>query len=122
MHPYCVVPLPVVLPRTPGEAAGPPATAPAAPEPTSPGSVPPGDVAPGLQRVWAELIDRLSRREVEVLQELVDGHSFADAAGNLFVSRHTFRTHSKNILAKLGVHSSLEAVSVAARAGMRPRS
>lgn len=73
------------------------------------------------RQAWEEMIERLSRREREVLQELVDGHSFAQAASNLYVSRHTFRTHAKNILAKLGVHSSLEAVSVGARAGMRPR-
>ena len=72
-------------------------------------------------RFWSDQLSTLSKREREVLQELVDGYPFADAAARLFVSRHTFRTHMKNILAKFDVHSSLEAVSIGVRAGMRPR-
>lgn len=71
--------------------------------------------------VWRAQLDSLSKREHEVLQELIDGYTFVEAAARLYVSRHTFRTHMKNILAKLGVHSSLEAVSVGVRAGLRPR-
>lgn len=71
--------------------------------------------------LWSAQLDTLSNREHEVLQELVDGYGFTEAAARLFVSRHTFRTHMKNILAKFDVHSSLEAVSIGVRAGMRPR-
>ena len=63
----------------------------------------------------------LSRRELEVLQYLVDGVNQIAIAEELFVSPHTVRTHVRNILAKMGAHSSLEAVSLAVRAGMRPR-
>jgi DNA-binding CsgD family transcriptional regulator len=64
----------------------------------------------------------LSPREFEVLQYLLDGRNQTATAEELFVSPHTVRTHVRNILAKLGAHSSLEAVSLAVRAGMRPRS
>jgi predicted phosphoribosyltransferase len=37
-----------------------------------------------------------------------------------YISHHTFRTHVKNILTKLGAHSSIEAVSIAVCAGVRP--
>lgn len=65
-------------------------------------------------------IAQLSRREHEVLQELVDGKSHEAAAQDLYISHHTFRTHVKNILTKLGAHSSIEAVSIAVCAGVRP--
>lgn len=65
-------------------------------------------------------IEMLSRREREVLQELVDGKSHDAAAADLYISHHTFRTHVKNILTKFGAHSSIEAVSIAVCAGMRP--
>jgi DNA-binding CsgD family transcriptional regulator len=65
-------------------------------------------------------ISQLSPREREVLQELVDGRSHEAAAQDLFISPHTFRTHVKNILTKLGAHSSIEAVSIAVCAGVRP--
>lgn len=65
-------------------------------------------------------ISQLSRREREVLQELVDGKSHEAAAQDLYISHHTFRTHVKNILTKLGAHSSIEAVSIAVCAGVRP--
>lgn len=65
-------------------------------------------------------ISQLSRREREVLQELVDGKSHEAAAQDLYISHHTFRTHVKNILTKLDAHSSIEAVSIAVCAGVRP--
>lgn len=66
------------------------------------------------------MIATLSPREHEVLQELVDGKSHDAAAQDLYISQHTFRTHVKNILTKLGAHSSIEAVSIAVCAGVRP--
>lgn len=47
----------------------------------------------------------LSRREREVLQILVRGHSYQEIAERLFVSIETVRTHVRNIYRKLGVHS-----------------
>lgn len=65
-------------------------------------------------------ISHLSPRELEVLQELVDGKSHESAAQDLYISHHTLRTHVKNILTKLDAHSSIEAVSIAVCAGIRP--
>lgn len=69
---------------------------------------------------WQALVDTLSAREREVLQLMVRGLSRREIASTLFISLNTVRTHVKSILAKLGVHASLEAVSLALRAGMRP--
>lgn len=64
--------------------------------------------------------EQLSAREIDVVQQLVDGHSTDQGAAALYISRHTFRTHVKNIYRKLGTHSSLELVSLAVEMGMRP--
>ena len=69
---------------------------------------------------WEQLVDGLTRREHEVLELMVAGFDRPSIARQLEISLNTVRTHTKNILAKLGVHSSLEAVSVALRAGVRP--
>jgi DNA-binding NarL/FixJ family response regulator len=51
----------------------------------------------------------LSQRERGVLVELVAGLDHHAIAAKLHLSPHTTRTHTQNILAKLGVHSRLEA-------------
>ena len=55
----------------------------------------------------------LTSREREVLERLVRGESTATLARAMDVSYHTARTHIQNVLAKLGVHSKLEAVAFA---------
>jgi DNA-binding NarL/FixJ family response regulator len=71
--------------------------------------------------VWAELVDCLSDRERDVLELMVAGLDRKQIAQELMISFNTVRTHVKNVLAKLGAHSTVEAVSVALRAGVRPR-
>lgn len=68
-----------------------------------------------------ERIDVLSHREREVLLQMVDGKPVNRIAAESLVSTNTVRTHVRSILAKLGVHSRLEAVRVARGAGLRPR-
>jgi len=70
--------------------------------------------------VWVELIDSLSEREREVLELMVAGLDRHQIAEELMISFNTVRTHVKHVLAKLGAHSTVEAVSVALRAGVRP--
>ena len=53
----------------------------------------------------------LGSREREVLAELADGLDNNAIATKLHLSPHTVRTHTQNILTKLGVHSRLEAAS-----------
>ena len=57
------------------------------------------------------LPDRLSGRELEVLQLLASDLDGPDIARHLVVSLHTVRTHTKAIYAKLGVNSRRAAVS-----------
>jgi PAS domain S-box-containing protein len=57
----------------------------------------------------------LTRRELEILRLLTEGCNTADAAGRLRVSQSTVRNHVQNMLAKLGLHSRLEAVAYASR-------
>jgi PAS domain S-box-containing protein len=57
----------------------------------------------------------LSRRELEMLRLMADGLSTRAAAERLRVSPATVRNHVQNILAKLGVHSRLEAVAFATK-------
>jgi len=58
---------------------------------------------------------RLTRRETEVLELMATGLSTARIADVLSVSRTTVRNHIEHLLAKLSVHSKLEAVVYAAR-------
>jgi DNA-binding NarL/FixJ family response regulator len=60
----------------------------------------------------------LSSREMEVLRELARGGTRFDIAEELGISPNTVRTHTQSILAKLGVHSSVAAVTLARRAGL----
>ena len=60
----------------------------------------------------------LSPREREVLELLTWGLTTREIASRLFVSVHTVRNHVRNITAKLGVGSKVEAVAVALRDGL----
>lgn len=62
------------------------------------------------------LLAALTPREREVLACLADGDGRRDVAERLYLSANTVRTHLQNLMAKLGVHSSLEAVAVTRRA------
>lgn len=63
-------------------------------------------------------IERLTRREKEVLQALAEGMDSKEIAQNLHITVETERTHMVNILTKLGVHSRLQALVFAARHGV----
>ncbi|MCB4809599.1 response regulator transcription factor [Tamlana sp. 62-3] len=56
---------------------------------------------------------KLTKREVEVLEQLSKGLSYNLIAENLFLSRGTVRKHIENIYKKLQVHNKLEAVQKA---------
>jgi DNA-binding NarL/FixJ family response regulator len=60
----------------------------------------------------------LTSREREVLRLLVNGASNKDMAKRLSIRSNTVRTHVQNLLAKLRVHTRLEAVTLAIRGGM----
>jgi DNA-binding NarL/FixJ family response regulator len=60
---------------------------------------------------------RLTRRELEILQLMADGTSRDGMETELGITRATLRTHTQNILTKLGVHSKTEALALAIRQG-----
>lgn len=60
---------------------------------------------------------RLTRREQQVLTALMEGSSAQAIAQSWVVSYETVRTQIRSVLAKLGVHSQLEAVATAQQAG-----
>lgn len=64
-----------------------------------------------------ERLERLTRREAEVLAHLIDGRQVKEIARLAVVSEATVRTQVKAILAKLEVSSQVSAVSVARKAG-----
>lgn len=62
-----------------------------------------------------QAIDRLTRREREVLQLLAEGLDSQAIADRLHITLRTERNHIANILTKLDVHSQLQAVVFALR-------
>jgi two-component system NarL family response regulator len=59
------------------------------------------------------LLNKLTARERAVLACLAEGAAHRDAvAKQLHLSVNTVRTHTQNLMAKLGVHSMLEAVAL----------
>ncbi|GIV63246.1 MAG: helix-turn-helix transcriptional regulator [Bellilinea sp.] len=61
--------------------------------------------------------ERLTRREVEVLEQLAQGLTNKQIARTLGISEHTVKYHISAIYAKLGVMNRAEAVRVGARRG-----
>lgn len=63
-------------------------------------------------------LECLTGREIEILRALADGSSTLEIARSLGIRPMTVQSHVKNILAKLGVHSKVEAVTMAWRLGL----
>lgn len=63
-------------------------------------------------------VESLSARETEILLALADGLSTSELAQRLGISVMTVQSHVKSILPKLGVHSKVEAVTLAWRTGL----
>lgn len=63
---------------------------------------------------------RLSPRETEVLRGLASGRTTTEIAQVLGISALTVQSHVKSVLAKLEVHSKIEAVTLAWRHGLAP--
>jgi DNA-binding NarL/FixJ family response regulator len=73
---------------------------------------------PKLNRTQRSLGEDLSEREREILGFLAKGMTNKVIAAELFLSVNTIRNHVQSVLAKLGAHSKLEAVSTAVREGI----
>jgi DNA-binding NarL/FixJ family response regulator len=59
----------------------------------------------------------LSKRELDILRLLVDGHDYKIIADKLFISPHTVRKHIANIYEKLQVSNKVDAVKIAIKRG-----
>jgi DNA-binding NarL/FixJ family response regulator len=62
-------------------------------------------------------LERLTPRESQILEQMATGAGPDLIAKALGMSPHTLRTHTQNILTKLGVHSKMEALVLAIRHG-----
>jgi DNA-binding NarL/FixJ family response regulator len=82
-----------------------------------PPTAPDDQLTRGRREGWSDCCG-LTRREFEVLQLLADGCSTNYIVDELVLSVHTVRNHIRNILAKLGAQSRLEAVAIATRLGL----
>ncbi len=72
----------------------------------------------GREASAASRLDFLTGREREILRLLADGSSTGEIASALGIRPMTVQSHVKNILSKLGVHSKVEAVTLAWRMGL----
>jgi len=79
------------------------------------------ELATYLSSRQARSADLLSKRELEVLEELGAGATTEQIAAHLFVSVHTVRNPVHSVLQKLDAHSRLEAVSRAQQQGLLDR-
>ncbi len=73
---------------------------------------------PAAPKSETKLVDELSAREIEVLQLVADGGSYAEIAKALFISVNTVGTHIKHIYDKLAVNSRGKAVHEAGQRGL----
>jgi len=71
----------------------------------------------GRDRDLMRRAERLTKREIEILQRMAAGEASETISTTLGMSPHTLRTHIQNILTKLAVHSKTEAVVAAIRMG-----
>ena len=63
-------------------------------------------------REWLRTKHGLTAREIDVALLIARGRSKTFIANELFISENTVRTHSKNVYAKLGIHSREELISL----------
>jgi DNA-binding NarL/FixJ family response regulator len=69
----------------------------------------------GIKPVSDSENNLLSKREMEILEQIANGLSYTQIADMCFISPGTVRKHIENIYEKLHVHTKLEAVQMASR-------
>jgi DNA-binding NarL/FixJ family response regulator len=56
---------------------------------------------------------QLTKRELEILEQLATGNTYQEIADKLFISAKTVRKHIENIYGKLHAHNKVEAIQIA---------
>ncbi|MBM7845455.1 LuxR C-terminal-related transcriptional regulator [Herpetosiphon giganteus] len=69
----------------------------------------------------AKLVERLSEREIEVLQQIAAGSTDREIGERLYLSIYTVKVHARNIYAKLEVTNRTQAVARARSLGILPQ-
>jgi len=64
----------------------------------------------GQEQAPVKQDEKLSPRELEVMELMAAGYRYKEIAGKLEISIETVRTHVKNICVKMHVHSRIEAI------------
>lgn len=64
------------------------------------------------------LREKLSAREIQILEQLARGASNDEISETFVLSPNTVRTHIQNVLKKMGVHSKLQATTLALQLGI----
>jgi two-component system response regulator NreC len=64
--------------------------------------------------------ETLTAREREVLHLVAEGHTNAEIADRLFISRRTVETHRANLMRKLSLRTQTDLISYALRRGILP--
>jgi len=72
------------------------------------------------QELQSEIVEPLSKRELEVLGLIAEGLSNREIAQRLMLSLNTVKGHTRNIYGKLGVNSRTQAVAKASAFGILP--
>jgi DNA-binding NarL/FixJ family response regulator len=75
------------------------------------------EVMARVQNGGNEPLQRLTRREREIFDLLIRGHSNDEIGSRLFIARRTVETHRQRIMKKLATHSIVEMIRAAARQG-----
>ncbi len=65
-------------------------------------------------------LEKLSQRERQVLECVARGHTNAEIAASLGLSRRTVETHRANMMRKLGLESQADVIRFALRRGLLP--
>ena len=85
------------------------------------------DVHSGRKRIPPEIAaqiaehvseDPLTRREIEILQEMAGGHRNRAIGERLFIAEETVKVHIKHLMEKLGAKDRTDAVAIGVRRGI----
>jgi LuxR family maltose regulon positive regulatory protein len=77
-----------------------------------------GKAEPATTAAEQELVEPLTKRELEMLQMIADGNSNKEIASGLFVTEGTVKWHLGNIYSKMGVKRRAQAIASGRQLGI----